>query len=228
MDVKSQVLKLLTNCLWKMSQTWWMRLRLQVFLQHGKPLSWLSWIGKPLDIRVPVSEYPGRDDWILPTKIVLRHGASECLNDCGWFCPVFAPWLLSLLFFFYLPTTNIIWQRRKRLQWAWSMAEGFKSRARKEIALGDPNQCSCTLLGSSFRCCRLDIVHPAVLAEKYDRSYRPYFSRITRGASLNQYFGCSKFFSTRRKAAVYVVSPQWFAMEVDVLWFTAFQQYFLL
>ncbi len=64
-------------------------------------------------------------------------------------------------------------------------AEGFKVvPVRKK--LGDPNYRF--VPSGSSEWLRFDIVHPAVLAEKYDRSYRPYFLD-NEAASLNQYFG---------------------------------------
>ena len=102
-------------------------------------------------------------------------------------------------------------------------AEGFKSRARKEEALGDPNYRFVPFFGSS-EWLRFDIVHPAVLAEKYDRSYRPYFLGQRGAASLNQYFGMQQILpQLEGKTAVYVVSPQWFTK--DGYDSSAFQQY---
>ena len=72
---------------------------------------------------------------------------------------------------------------------------------------------------------RFDSMHPAVLAEKYDRNYRPYFLGQRGAASLNQYFGMQQMASElENKTAVYVVSPQWFTKTgYDA---SAFQQYF--
>ena len=58
----------------------------------------------------------------------------------------------------------------------------------KKKRSGDPNYRFVPFFGSS-EWLRFDIVHPAVLAEKYDRSYRPYFLGQRGAASLNQYFG---------------------------------------
>ena len=107
--------------------------------------------------------------------------------------PVFCAMALvaTLLFFYPINHKHNLTEEKKA---AVSLtAEGFKSRARKEEALGDPNYRFVPFFGSS-EWLRFDIVHPAVLAEKYDRSYRPYFLGQRGAASLNQYFGCSKFF----------------------------------
>ena len=69
------------------------------------------------------------------------------------------------------------------------------------------------------------MVHPAVLAEKYDRNYRPYFLGERGAASLNQYFGMQQILpELKENTAVYVVSPQWFTKKgYDS---SAFQQFF--
>ena len=70
---------------------------------------------------------------------------------------------------------------------------------------------------------RFDVVHPAVLAEKYDRNYRPYFLGERGAASLNQYFGMQQILPEYKdNTAVYVVSPQWFTKKgYDCLLYTS-------
>ena len=59
---------------------------------------------------------------------------------------------------------------------------------------------------------RFDGAHPAVLAEKYNRSYRPYLLGQRGAASLNQYFGMQQMLpQLENKQVVYVISPQWFS-----------------
>ena len=138
--------------------------------------------------------------------------------------PVFCAMALvaTLLFFYPINHKHNLTEEKKA---AVSLtAEGFKSRARKEEALGDPNYRFVPFFGSS-EWLRFDIVHPAVLAEKYDRSYRPYFLGQRGAASLNQYFGMQQILpQLEGKTAVYVVSPQWFTK--DGYDSSAFQQYF--
>ena len=56
------------------------------------------------------------------------------------------------------------------------------------------------------------VAHPAVLAEKYNRSYRPYLLGQRGAASLNQYFGMQQMLpQLENKQVVYVISPQWFS-----------------
>lgn len=79
-------------------------------------------------------------------------------------------------------------------------------------------------LGSS-EWIRFDSVHPAVLAEKYHRPYRPYFLGQAGAASLNQYFGLQQILpEIENKQAVFVISPQWFT-ETDYEP-AAFQRFF--
>ena len=55
---------------------------------------------------------------------------------------------------------------------------------------------------------RFDGAHPAVLAEKYNRSYRPYLLGQRGAASLNQYFGMQQMLpQLENKQVVYVISP---------------------
>ena len=91
--------------------------------------------------------------------------------------------------------------------------ESFKERSQKVRALTDPNMRFVPFFGSS-EWVRFDSMHPAVLAEKYDRSYRPYFMGQAGAATLSQYFGIQQITSElEKKQAVFVISPQWFTKE---------------
>ena len=88
--------------------------------------------------------------------------------------PVFCALLMvaALLFFYPINHKHDYTEEKKA---AVSLnAEGFKSRTKKKEALSDPNHRFVPYFGSS-EWLRFDVVHPAVLAEKYDRNYRPYF-----------------------------------------------------
>ncbi|MEF2570584.1 MAG: D-alanyl-lipoteichoic acid biosynthesis protein DltD, partial [Streptococcus salivarius] len=88
--------------------------------------------------------------------------------------------------------------------------ENFKSRINKTTALSDKNHRFVPFFGSS-EWLRFDALHPAVLAEKYDRNYRPYFIGQRGAASLNQYLGMQQMLpELKNGTAVYVLSPQWF------------------
>ena len=92
-------------------------------------------------------------------------------------------------------------------------AESFKERSQKVRALTDPDMRFVPFLGSS-EWIRFDSMHPAVLAEKYSRPYRPYFLGQAGAASLNQYFGLQQILpEIEGKQAVFVISPQWFTEE---------------
>ena len=102
--------------------------------------------------------------------------------------------------------------------------ESFKERSQKVRALTDPNMRFVPFFGSS-EWIRFDSMHPAVLAEKYDRSYRPYFMGQAGAATLSQYFGIQQITSElENKQAVFVISPQWFTKEDHDP--TIFQTYF--
>ena len=103
-------------------------------------------------------------------------------------------------------------------------AESFKERSQKVRALTDPNMRFIPFLGSS-EWIRFDSMHPGVLAEKYNRSYRPYFMGQAGAASLSQYFGMQQITpELKNKQAVFVISPQWFTKEDHDP--TIFQTYF--
>ena len=91
--------------------------------------------------------------------------------------------------------------------------ESFKERSQKVRAFTEPNMRFIPFFGSS-EWIRFDSMHPAVLAEKYSRPYRPYFLGQAGAASLNQYFGMQQILpEIEEKQAVFVISPQWFTEE---------------
>ena len=124
--------------------------------------------------------------------------------------PVFCALLMvtALLFFYPINHKHNYTEEKKA---AVSLnAEGFKSRTKKQEALSDPRHRFVPYFGSS-EWLRFDVVHPAVLAEKYDRNYRPYFLGERGEASLNQYFGMQQMLpEIENKQVVFVISPQWF------------------
>lgn len=122
---------------------------------------------------------------------------------------VFAILLVFLLIFFY-PSRKSHHLLEEKYSAAAISTESFKERSQKVRALTDPNMRFVPFLGSS-EWIRFDSVHPAVLAEKYNRLYRPYFLGQAGAASLNQYFGLQQILpEIENKQAVFVISPQWF------------------
>ena len=100
----------------------------------------------------------------------------------------------------------------------------LKSRINKTSALSNKEHRLVPFLGSS-EWLRFDALHPAVLAEKYDRNYRPYFIGQRGAASLNQYLGMQQMLpELKNGTAVYVLSPQWFTKKGYNS--AAFQQFF--
>ena len=129
------------------------------------------------------------------------------------FGPIFIAGFLVLLLIFFYPSTTSHNLTEEKYSAASVSVESFKERSQKVRALTDPNMRFIPFLGSS-EWIRFDSVHPAVLAEKYHRPYRPYFLGQAGAASLNQYFGMQQFLpEIKEKQAVFVISPQWFTEE---------------
>ena len=126
------------------------------------------------------------------------------------FGPVLIAGLLVCLLIFFYPTEmhhNLGAEKRSAVA---TTIDSFKERSQKVRALSDPNMRFVPFFGSS-EWLRFDGAHPAVLAEKYNRSYRPYLLGQRGAASLNQYFGMQQILSEiENKQAVFVISPQWF------------------
>lgn len=86
----------------------------------------------------------------------------------------------------------------------------FKSATIKQDLLNDPDHRFVPFFGSS-EWKRFDPFHPAVLAEKYDRNYRPLILGQAGATSLTQYYGMQQMSDgMKNKQAVFFVSPQWF------------------
>lgn len=138
--------------------------------------------------------------------------------------PVFcAAVLVVLLLVFYPTQLRHDFEAEKRSAVTLTVAS-FKGRMQKVQALTDADHRFVPFFGSS-EWLRFDSMHPSVLAEKYNRSYRPYLLGQRGAASLNQYFGMQQMLpELENQTVVYVVSPQWFTKTgYDS---SAFQQYF--
>ncbi|MFI3086741.1 D-alanyl-lipoteichoic acid biosynthesis protein DltD [Streptococcus sp. 2022WUSS037] len=100
----------------------------------------------------------------------------------------------------------------------------FKSKYKKNRALGDKNHRFVPFFGSS-EWSRFDSMHPSVLADAYQREYIPYLLGQRGAASLTQYFGMQQIGAhLKNSQAIYVVSPQWFSPKGASS--KAFEQYF--
>ena len=129
------------------------------------------------------------------------------------FGPVFVAGLLVCLLICFYPSSPSHNLMEEKYSAASISAESFKERSQKVRALTDPNIRFIPFLGSS-EWIRFDSMHPGVLAEKYNRSYRPYFMGQAGAASLSQYFGLQQITAElENKQAVFVISPQWFTKE---------------
>jgi len=86
----------------------------------------------------------------------------------------------------------------------------LKGKRIKEAALKDKYV---PFFGSS-EWSRIDPMHPSVLAQKYNRNYRPFLLGARGTQSLTQFFVMQNMQSElRNKKAVFVVSPQWFVKD---------------
>lgn len=126
------------------------------------------------------------------------------------FGPVLIAGLLIFLLIFFYPTSKSYNLSEEKRYAAAISTQSFRERFQKVRALSDPSLRFIPFFGSS-EWIRFDSMHPAVLAEKYNRSYRPYFLGQAGAASLNQYFGMQQILpELENKQAVFVISPQWF------------------
>ena len=140
------------------------------------------------------------------------------------FGPIFVAGLLVFLLICFYPSSPSHNLMEEKYSAASVSTESFKERSQKVRALTDPNMRFVPFFGSS-EWIRFDSMHPAVLAEKYDRSYRPYFMGQAGAATLSQYFGIQQITSElEKKQAVFVISPQWFTKEEQDS--VTFQTYF--
>ena len=126
------------------------------------------------------------------------------------FGPVLIAGLLVFLLIFFYPTSKSYNLSEEKRYAAAISTQSFRERFQKVRAFSDPSLRFIPFFGSS-EWIRFDSMHPAVLAEKYNRSYRPYFLGQAGAASLNQYFGMQQILpEIENKQAVFVISPQWF------------------
>lgn len=86
----------------------------------------------------------------------------------------------------------------------------FKGRQIKKQALaGD----YVPFFGSS-ELARMDPMHPSVLAERYDRNYRPFLLGSRGTQSLTQYYTMQTISTQmKQRKAVFIISPQWFVAQ---------------
>jgi len=127
---------------------------------------------------------------------------------------IFGPVLLAvigvfLVVFVFDFSPKMSYQTEKKLAFS-TDASVFKSATVKQELLDDKEHRFVPFFGSS-EWKRYDSFHPAVLAEKYDRSYRPLLLGQAGAASLSQYYGMQQISKQmENKQAVFVISPQWF------------------
>ncbi|MDF7637468.1 D-alanyl-lipoteichoic acid biosynthesis protein DltD [Leuconostocaceae bacterium ESL0958] len=89
----------------------------------------------------------------------------------------------------------------------------IKGESVKNAAFSDKHTNYVPFFGSS-ELSRFDAMHPSVLAEKYNRSYRPFMLGRAGSDALVQYMGMQEMpQALNQKKAVFVISPQWFTKD---------------
>ncbi|WP_367300695.1 D-alanyl-lipoteichoic acid biosynthesis protein DltD [Leuconostoc carnosum] len=97
-----------------------------------------------------------------------------------------------------------------------------KGQTIKTAAFSDKQMRYVPFFGSS-ELLRLDTMHPTMLAEKYDRNYRPFLLGQAGTESLTHYLSMQEMQpALHKKQAVFVVSQQWFTKKQSKLAFSEF------
>lgn len=127
--------------------------------------------------------------------------------------PVLLGFLLALAVIAFYPVPKQAPMEAKLQDAAAASTESFKNRYKKVQALSDPDHPFIPFFGSS-EWLRMDTFHPSVLAEAYDRPYRPYLMGQRGAVSLVHILGMQQIRDQLKgKKAVFVISPQWFIKE---------------
>lgn len=126
------------------------------------------------------------------------------------FGPVFCGFFLAIAILVLYPAQKSHSLRSELIDATSLTKDNFKSGEKKVRALTDPDMNFVPFFGSS-EWSRMDKMHPSVLAEAYQRSYRPYLLGQKGAASLTHFFGMQQMKEELKyKQAVYIISPQWF------------------
>ena len=115
------------------------------------------------------------------------------------FGPIFIAGFLVLLLIFFYPSTTSHNLTEEKYSAASISRESFKERSQKVRALTDPNMRFVPFLGSS-EWIRFDSVHPAVLAEKYNRPTALIFQVRQERPRLTNISVCNRFCQKLRKS----------------------------
>ncbi|MBS9338572.1 D-alanyl-lipoteichoic acid biosynthesis protein DltD [Fructobacillus sp. M2-14] len=126
------------------------------------------------------------------------------------FGPVLAAFvLLALVFFLPFSLTNYSQKDLKEASVSFS-AKIVKGEAVKNAAFSDKKVNYVPFFGSS-ELSRFDSLHPSVLAEKYNRNYRPFMLGKAGSESMVHFLNMQEMPNgLKKKKAVFVISPQWF------------------
>ncbi|MCO0831995.1 D-alanyl-lipoteichoic acid biosynthesis protein DltD [Fructobacillus sp. W13] len=126
------------------------------------------------------------------------------------FGPVLAAFLLlALVFFLPLSLTNYSQKDLQEASVSFS-AKLVKGEAVKNAAFRNKQVNYVPFFGSS-ELSRFDSLHPSVLAEKYNRNYRPFMLGKAGSESMVHFLNMQEMpDGLKKKKAVFIVSPQWF------------------
>ncbi|MCK8628072.1 D-alanyl-lipoteichoic acid biosynthesis protein DltD [Fructobacillus cardui] len=117
--------------------------------------------------------------------------------------------LIGLVFFLPFPLNHYSQQDLREASVSFS-SQIVKGEAVKDAAFSDKKVNYIPFFGSS-ELSRFDSLHPSVLAEKYNRSYRPFMLGKAGSESMVHFLNMQEMpKALDHKKAVFVISPQWF------------------
>ncbi|MFU1595233.1 D-alanyl-lipoteichoic acid biosynthesis protein DltD [Streptococcus dysgalactiae] len=124
--------------------------------------------------------------------------------------PLFIAFILVVITVFSFPTKLNQSLTEERSNAVAISDSSFKNGLIKRQALSDKTIHFVPFFGSS-EWSRMDGMHPSVVAERYNRTYRPFLIGKRGSASLSHYYGMQQISKEMQgQKAVFVVSPQWF------------------
>lgn len=143
------------------------------------------------------------------------------------FGPVFtAVLMIGILFFAPFQWTN--YSNVEKRDAAVSISDSiFKGKSLKDATINvrEGNDPVYVPFFGSSEWSRMDVAHPSVLADKYDRKYRPFLLGSRGSQSITQYMNMQTMLKgIHKQKAVFLISPQWFVKDGEDP--QAFQKYY--
>lgn len=134
--------------------------------------------------------------------------------------------MIGILFFAPFQWTN--YSSVERRDAAVSISDSiFKGKSLKDATINvrEGNDPVYVPFFGSSEWSRMDVAHPSVLADKYDRKYRPFLLGSRGSQSITQYMNMQTMLNgIDKKKAVFLISPQWFVKDGENP--QAFQKYY--